>query len=204
MNKLFRYIKELLSQRKYGTLLVVLVIVVLIVSIFLPTSEPQNIQENIIRVNENVSNTAPGETILVGKTLSEAGTVFGRLLSSSQISQENKSQLFSAGRNYYPVEVITDNSNTIEAVRKPSLDFEKGELEKLKADNNLPSPDFEMYVLGGYYEKVYVFLSQGIAYEASEYSGAVYDRITFAPTDKEGFLNLFPGRYSEEYIPNLW
>ncbi len=204
MNKIILYIKRIVSPENRKGLLIFLGIVALLIFIFRPTSGPGNIQENIVKVNENISQSAPEGANLIGKNVSEAGTVFGKLLNTSQISQELKSQKFDAGRTYYPVEVVSDKNDLIIATLEPSFDFKTGDLDKLMSENGLPLADFEMYVLGDYMVKVYVFLPRGIAYEASESGGQVFNKIYFAPTDKAGFLNMFPNRYSENYVPNQY
>jgi hypothetical protein len=198
------YIKRIVSPENRKGLLIFLGVVVLLIFIFKPTSEPGGIQENIIKINEGTSQSAPEAANLIGKNVSEAETVFGDLLNTSQISQELKSQKFAAGRTYDPVEVVTDNAGLIKAALEPTLDLKTGDLEKLKVEQKLPDPDFEMYTLGDYMVKVYVFLSRGVAYEASEFGGQIFRKIYFAPTDKAGFLSMFPNRYSEKYVPNQY
>jgi len=201
MNKLLLNIKSIISPEKRGKLFIAVAFIILIFFFLIPDTGPRNAQNSFIKTEEISPQVALEPTALVGKKFDDVKNAFGELINTNQINQRLTSQKFVGEHGYDPIQVVTDNTNLIVAVLEPSFNLEQGELEKLISENSLPKPDFEMYVLNDYKVKVYVFLSSGVAYEAAEFGGQVFHRIIFTPTDKSGFLGLFPNRYSENYIP---
>lgn len=138
------------------------------------------------------------------KTLDDIKNVYGNY---KETAIDNNLSLYtfkyekSYGDNdYNTLKAVVDKSGKVQAYVIPDLENKKDGLENEKTSKGLGEPDFEMYIIGAFSTKLYVFLEDGLAYEASPH-GEILKRIIFIPTNKETFLEMFPDKYSESYSP---
>lgn len=138
----------------------------------------------------------PGKT-----TISEAISTVGGLIDSKNINtktQEYKLDYIGEG---LPVEAYTEKGDIVKAIRIPEVYPTLKSLDTQIAELDLGQPDIEKYVLGEHSDKVYVFLEEGIAYEANEHSREIHRYFFFEPISADEFNNEWKFRYSTEHTP---
>ena len=157
-----------------------------------PTLSPFTVKEYVSKWNNVEMGVTP---------LEKAESTFGKRLSSNTTNNNKVVYKYDWKTPYIPLIVGTDLNGTVEYVRVPELDTEAGSLSKFKSDNSLGNPDLEMYVEGDYREKAYVYLDEGIAIEASEFSDEVHFVRYFTPMTRSEFLRTWGADLSFEYEP---
>jgi hypothetical protein len=83
-------------------------------------------------------------------------------------------------------------------MRVPLNETKVGSLDTYRESLKLGVADMELYKIGepeGI--KVYVFLEEGVAFEANQYVRETYAIRFFVPTDKDTFLRLYGRDLSE-------
>jgi hypothetical protein len=101
----------------------------------------------------------------------------------------------------FPAEVVVDGSGVVKYMRIPVFSDQPITVDEYVKLHSLGKPDLEMFTAREYMQKVFVFLSKGVALEPSNISGEIFNIRYFEPTDVNSFLNTWGKDLVEEYEP---
>ena len=129
-------------------------------------------------------------------SLSEVESVFGTKLDSIKMSQGYTKTDYDWRGPGMPVTVITDYKQVIQYLRVPLFETYKGIMDEYINQWELGQPDIVKYTVEAEEVKMYVYLNDGIAFEASE-GKEVYHIIFFNPTSQDEFLKIWGPRLTD-------
>ncbi len=191
-------LRDLLIRYKSPLILLVFITVLLIVGFILRSTSYYNSPEltpapPVIREDDeeqtHLMNT--WNNITPGVSNINEDLYLGEFLLTIEYSDVYNKSTYSYGGIARPVEIYFHKDiGRIDRVVVPSIDTYNNHLQELVSENNLGMPDIEFYV-GEFEQKLYVFLDEGIAFNAGETSGGVFETFYFTPTTRENFIELW-------------
>jgi hypothetical protein len=116
--------------------------------------------------------------------------IFGDMI-SEQRTRTGRIYEFDWRGRYQPITVIVDNNGFIQYIRTPQFGSSYGDLDNHIRERGLGDPDLEWYLHNQFNMKAYVYLNEGIVFEAEEYNREVITIRYFTPTTREEFLRTW-------------
>ncbi len=125
---------------------------------------------------------------------------------SEQITPQGLTETTHDGVSQFrPIHVVTDDTTTIQYLKNPQEKLVPGDYGVYVKNNNLSKPNLSLYKKGHQdYERVHVFLDNGVAievYVAEDGSAMISAFRWFEPTTKEEFMSRWGTDLVEKFVP---